>query len=149
MAALRRLMQAALRGDRPGIGAAAAEVGYLGEGDVGAYRDAVAQLIYLAAEPARTVGPFDFGATDIARRVSEQVLTLRLDHRYGRLPPPEVLFLHRKLGGMYLLSQRLRTCVDLGALLERHTGAQLGERLDDPVPQVSPGALLQAPSARS
>jgi hypothetical protein len=31
-----------------------------------------------------------------------------------------VLFLHRKLGGMYLLSQRLRARVDLGALLERH-----------------------------
>ena len=149
MAALRRLMQAALRGDRHGIGAAAAEVGYLGQGDEGAYRDAVVQLIYLAAEPARTAGPFDFGATDIARRVSEQVLTLRLDHRYGRLPPPEVLFLHRKLGGMYLLSQRLRARVDFGGLLERHAGAQPGERLDDPVPQVSPGALLQAPSARS
>jgi len=149
MAALGRLMQAALRGDRPGIGAAAAEVGYLGDGDVGAYRDAVVQLIYLAAEPARTAGPFDFGATDIARRVSEQVLTLRLDHRYGRLPPPEVLFLHRKLGGMYLLSQRLRARVDFGGLLERHAGAQPGERLDDPVPQVSPAAVLQAPSARS
>jgi hypothetical protein len=112
-------MQAALRGDRDGIGAAAAEVGYLGEADDGAYRDAIVQLIYLAAEPARTAGPFDFGDTDIARRVSEQVLTLRLDHRYGRLPPPDVLFLHRKLGGMYLLSQRLRARVDLGALLER------------------------------
>jgi predicted unusual protein kinase regulating ubiquinone biosynthesis (AarF/ABC1/UbiB family) len=149
MAALGRLMQAALRGDRPAIGAAAAEVGYLGEGDVGAYRDAVVQLIYLAAEPARTAGPFDFGTTDIARRVSEQVLTLRLDHRYGRLPPPDVLFLHRKLGGMYLLAQRLRARVDLGALLERHAGAQAGERLDDPVPQVSPAAVPQATSARS
>jgi hypothetical protein len=141
-------MPAALRGDRHGIGAAATEVGYLGEGDEGAYRDAVVQLIYLAAEPARTAGPFDFGATDIARRVSEQVLTLRLDHRYGRLPPPDVLFLHRKLGGMYLLAQRLRARVDLGALLERHTGAQLGERLDDPAPQVSPTAKPQTPSAR-
>jgi hypothetical protein len=62
---------------------------------------------------------------------------------------PEVLFLHRKLGGMYLLSQRLRARVDLGALLERHAGAQPGKRLDDPVPQASPAPLLQAPSARS
>ena len=147
--AFRRLLRAALVGDRPATGAAATDVGYLAPGDDGAYRDAVGQLIYLAAEPARTVGPFDFGATDIARRVSEQVLTLRLDHRYGRLPPPEVLFLHRKLGGMYLLSQRLHARVDLGALLERHAGAQLGERLDDAVPQASPAELLQAPSARS
>jgi hypothetical protein len=50
---------------------------------------------------------------------------------------------------MYLLSQRLHARVDLGALLERHAGAQLGERLDDAVPQASPAKLLQAPSARS
>jgi hypothetical protein len=135
MAALRRLMRAALRGDRPGIGAAATEVGYLGQGDDGAYRDAVVELIHLAAEPARASGPFDFGTTDIARRVSEQVLTLRLDHRYGQLPPPEVLFLHRKLGGMYLLSQRLRARVDLGALLERHAGTPSGQGLVEAVPQ--------------
>jgi len=118
--AFRRLLHAALTGDRAGIGAAATEVGYLGAGDDGAYREAVVDLIGLAAEPARAAGLFDFGATDLARRVSEQVLVLRLDHRYGRLPPPDVLFLHRKLGGMYLLSQRLRARVDLAGLLSRH-----------------------------
>lgn len=118
--AFRRLLHAALAGDRAGIGAAATEVGYLGTGDDGAYREAVVDLIGLAAEPARATGLFDFGTTDLARRVSEQVLMLRLDHRYGRLPPPDVLFLHRKLGGMYLLSQRLRARVDLAGLLSRH-----------------------------
>jgi predicted unusual protein kinase regulating ubiquinone biosynthesis (AarF/ABC1/UbiB family) len=118
--AFRRLLRAALAGDRTGIGAAATEVGYLGAGDDGAYREAVIDLIGLAAEPARAGVLFDFGTTDLARRVSEQVLVLRLDHRYGRLPPPDVLFLHRKLGGMYLLSQRLRARVDLAGLLSRH-----------------------------
>jgi hypothetical protein len=149
MAALRRLMRAARRGDRHGIGVAAAEVGYLGTEDQGAYRDAVVQLIHLAAEPARTVGPFDFGTTDIARRVSEQVLTLRLDHRYGRLPPPDVLFLHRKLGGMHLLSQRLRARVDLGALLERHAAEQPGDRPDDAFWQDRRTPPLQPHGARS
>jgi predicted unusual protein kinase regulating ubiquinone biosynthesis (AarF/ABC1/UbiB family) len=118
--AFRRLLRAALAGDRTGIGAAATEVGYLGAGDDGAYREAVIDLIGIAAEPARAGVRFDFGTTDLARRVSEQVLVLRLDHRYGRLPPPDVLFLHRKLGGMYLLSQRLRARVDLAGLLSRH-----------------------------
>jgi len=122
--AFRRLLSAALHGDRQGIGAAATEVGYLGAGDDGAYRDAVIALIHLAAEPARAEGSFDFGTTDIARRVSEQVLTLRLDHRYGQLPPPDVLFLHRKLGGMYLLSQRLRARVDLAGLVARHAAGE-------------------------
>jgi hypothetical protein len=42
------------------------------------------------------------------------------NYRYGRLPPPDVLFLHRKLGGMCLLSQRLRARVDLHGLLSAH-----------------------------
>jgi predicted unusual protein kinase regulating ubiquinone biosynthesis (AarF/ABC1/UbiB family) len=120
IAAFRRLLRAAIAGEREAAGAAATAVGYLGTGDDGAYREAVIDLVQLAAEPARSSEPFDFGTTDLARRVSEQVLTLRLDHRSGQLPPPDVLFLHRKLGGTYLLSQRLRARVDLRALVARH-----------------------------
>ncbi len=124
--ALSRLLCATLDVDRTGVAAAAVEVGYLGAGDDGAYREAVVDLLCLAAEPARVGGPYAFGTSDLARRVSEQVLTLRLDHRAGRLPPPDVLFLHRKLGGMYLLSQRLRARVDLAALVARHAAPQRG-----------------------
>jgi predicted unusual protein kinase regulating ubiquinone biosynthesis (AarF/ABC1/UbiB family) len=120
IASFRRLLRAAIAGEREAAGAAATAVGYLGTSDDGAYRDAVVDLVQLAAEPARSPEPFDFGTTDLARRVSEQVLTLRLDHRSGQLPPPDVLFLHRKLGGTYLLSQRLRARVDLRALVARH-----------------------------
>ena len=35
-------------------------------------------------------------------------MELRLKERFGRLPPPAMLFLHRKLGGLYLLFSHLR-----------------------------------------
>ena len=35
----------------------------------------------------------------------------------AEMPPPEILFLHRKIGGLYLLLSRLRARVDLDALI--------------------------------
>jgi hypothetical protein len=33
---------------------------------------------------------------------------MRIQKKFARIPPTEILFLHRKLGGLYLLFQRLR-----------------------------------------
>ncbi|MFY9975187.1 MAG: hypothetical protein WAK53_13080, partial [Chromatiaceae bacterium] len=62
-------------------------------------------------------GDYAFGHSDLARRVSDMVIGLRLREGFGRLPPPEVLFLHRKLGGLYLLLSRLRATLPVGRLL--------------------------------
>jgi hypothetical protein len=40
--------------------------------------------------------------------------------KYARLPPVDILFLHRKLGGLYLLLSRLRAQLPVRALLETH-----------------------------
>jgi hypothetical protein len=45
------------------------------------------------------------------------LIDLRLREGFGRLPPPEVLFLHRKLGGLYLLLSRLRATLPVSRLL--------------------------------
>jgi hypothetical protein len=72
----------------------------------------------LAVEPARAGGPFDFGRSDLAYRMAEEVRRLRLDQNVWRVPPPDILFLHRKLGGMYLICARLGARVDVGRLTE-------------------------------
>jgi hypothetical protein len=115
---LRRLLAAAIRGDPQELMQSAHAVGYVGEGDPGVYRSTIAALLKAAAEPALAKGPYDFGGSSLARRMSDQVLSLRLESRMWRMPPPDVLFLHRKLGGMYLLCARLSACVDVGRLVE-------------------------------
>ena len=69
-------------------------------------------------EPARRTGPYDFSTTDLASRMSDKVINLRLEQRYWHLPPVEILLLHRKLGGLYLTASRLRARVDVKALVE-------------------------------
>jgi predicted unusual protein kinase regulating ubiquinone biosynthesis (AarF/ABC1/UbiB family) len=118
-AALRALLSVTLADREAGIQDAAIAVGYLGADDPPAMRDGVLGLIKTAAEPARHPGSFDFSTADLSERLSEQVLLLRLERGFGRLPPPDVLYLHRKLGGLYLLCKRLRARVPVSELIRQ------------------------------
>lgn len=114
----RRLLAAGIRGERDALMASAEAVGYVGQADPDLYRSAISALIKAAAEPARALGGYDFGRSSLARRMSEQVVRLRVENRMWRMPPPEVLFLHRKLAGIYLLCTRLSASVDVRRLAE-------------------------------
>jgi predicted unusual protein kinase regulating ubiquinone biosynthesis (AarF/ABC1/UbiB family) len=126
--ALCDLLRAGVDGDDRDLAQAAEGVGYLAPGDPAAYRSGVVTLLRAVTEPARTAGDFDFGRTDLARRMSDLLIRLRLEEKFGRLPPPEVLFLHRKLGGTYLLLARLGARVPVRDLITPYL--QAGERAE-------------------
>jgi predicted unusual protein kinase regulating ubiquinone biosynthesis (AarF/ABC1/UbiB family) len=109
--AFAQLMRAAIEGDDQDLVDAAIEVGYLAAGDPPAYRDGILSLLRAVVEPVRSRRDYDFGRSDLARRIGDTVLELRLRERFTRMPPPDVLFLHRKLGGLYLLFSRLGACI--------------------------------------
>ncbi|MES9994159.1 MAG: AarF/ABC1/UbiB kinase family protein [Candidatus Thiodiazotropha sp.] len=111
--ALMQLFSACLEGDDGDIIAAAKQVGYLGDDDPADYRSFVLQLLRAATEPARCRSNYDFASSDLPQRMAEIVLELRLKNRYNRLPPMDILFLHRKLGGLYLLFSRLQAKIDV------------------------------------
>ena len=114
---LRQLLAAAMSGDRSAVEKAAAAAGYLTLSDPPSYRAAVTTLIIDAGEPARRAGQFDFAGSELARRMSEKVLQMHVEQQHWRVPPPDVLFLHRKLGGLYSLCARLRARVDVRSLM--------------------------------
>lgn len=63
---------------------------------------------------------FDFARTDLIQRLREKGMELAAS---GYVPPPmpmDVLYLQRKLGGMFLLAARLRSVLPLGAMLRDH-----------------------------
>ena len=70
-----------------------------------------------AAEPARHPGQFDFARSDLSERISHQAVSLRIEQGFGRVPPPDILYLHRKLGGLYLLLKRLSARVPVSDLI--------------------------------
>jgi predicted unusual protein kinase regulating ubiquinone biosynthesis (AarF/ABC1/UbiB family) len=116
-AAFRDLLLAALAGDEAWIERAAIAMGYLGPEDPPAYRAGMVDMVRDATEPARADGGYHFGRSDLARRISEKAIDLRVKERFGRLPPPAMLFLHRKLGGLYLLFSHLRAEIRVRELI--------------------------------
>lgn len=118
--AFRQLMQAGIDEDDTALEMAAQRVGYLGQGDDSHLREAMLKLLRMATEPARTLDVYDFGRSDLAERMSRVVVELRMQSRVWRLPPPDILFLHRKLGGMYMLCSKLQARVRVKDLAKKY-----------------------------
>ncbi len=123
-AELSALLQAALARDLPGIVEQATRVGYLRSDDDFNFRMAIADLIQTAAEPAMVQGRYDFGASDLSRRLTDKLMYLRGLHGSQTIPPVDVLFLHRKLAGIYLLCARVGARIDVRACLEANLASR-------------------------
>ncbi len=71
----------------------------------------------LSCEPIRHRGRFDFGRTELADSARELGLELAFGKGFFRPPPPVCIFLHRKVGGIYLVCAQLGAKVDCRKLL--------------------------------
>jgi len=118
--AYRQLLGAGMRGDRASMSAALHSIGYFRNDIPDSHSHAVISLFHEAMEPARLSGCYDFGGSDLSARLYDSGLALSLKQGYWHTPPADALFLHRKLGGLYLLAARLGARVDVRSILERH-----------------------------
>jgi len=118
--AYRGLLEAAVREDHAAMSESAQAIGYFKKDIHAQQRATVMELFVLATEPARTRGRFDFGASDLAIRIRDAGMALSFEQGYWHTPPADAVFLHRKLGGLYLLAARLRAKVDVRIILERY-----------------------------
>jgi predicted unusual protein kinase regulating ubiquinone biosynthesis (AarF/ABC1/UbiB family) len=114
----RRISAAIVAGDRRRVRELAIEIGYVGDGEADAAIEAAVDVIMLVCEPLRHRGAYDFGASDLPARARELGLDLAFRHGLLRAPPPETLFLHRKLAGAYLLCARIGARVNVRSLIE-------------------------------
>mgnify|MGYP001141102848 CR=1 FL=1 len=116
-AQVRDLIAAASAGEPAGVAAAAETAGYLLATDTPARRQAVTDLFMLVGEPARHPGAYDFGRSDLTARLRESSYALGFSEGHWRVPPADLIFLHRKLAGLFLLCARLGARVDVGRLM--------------------------------
>ena len=117
--AYRSLIKAAIAGNETRLVAAAEKVGYaMGEEDTD-YRELVLSLFLLALEPVKEDAPYDFAASDMARRMSEMGEDVTDYRDFWQVPPTEAVYFHRKLGGMFLLASRLKARVNVHALVKQ------------------------------
>ena len=115
----RAMMSAAMTGDRDAMQQAGLAIGYFDDRTQPRHQAAVLDMFELALEPLRKPGDFDFGATDMAQRLRDAGMALGLDRDFWHIPPIDTLFLHRKLGGLYLLAARLKARVNVQQLVRQ------------------------------
>lgn len=107
------VMKAAQAGSRSAMDAAARQIGYFDSTTQAHHRKLVLDLMEMACEPLCIKGAFDFGNTDLAARIRDKGFELGEDRQFWHAPPIDCLFIHRKLGGLFLLVTRLKARVDV------------------------------------
>jgi len=113
----RALLSAGLDNERKAIRTAMLKIGYFGEKTPAMQRELIIRMFQTAMVPLRQPTPFDFKASDLLERLRAMGQTIGTDRDLMHVPPAETLFLHRKIGGMYLLAAKLRARADLGRIV--------------------------------
>jgi predicted unusual protein kinase regulating ubiquinone biosynthesis (AarF/ABC1/UbiB family) len=112
-----RICRAMIDLDRDEIREAAVAIGYLSGQESDEHADGLADLILLVGEPLRHEGVYDFGRSRLASRARDAGFDLVFRRGFLRAPPPETIFLHRKLAGTFFLCAHIRARVDARALV--------------------------------
>ncbi|HTO68827.1 MAG TPA: AarF/ABC1/UbiB kinase family protein [Myxococcota bacterium] len=117
----RELIAATVAGERTEVEERGRELGLLRGDESAEACAAFAELSLRVAEPLAHRGPYDFAGTHLAREVRD--LGVEAYTRRGlHAPPTELIFLHRKLAGTYLLLAHIGARVDCARMFEEFAG---------------------------
>jgi predicted unusual protein kinase regulating ubiquinone biosynthesis (AarF/ABC1/UbiB family) len=92
---------------------AAMAIGLIDDSHSEAQVTAVINIGMEACEAIRSDEPYDFGNSDLVTRLHDKGVALTMEHNFWHTPPADALFIHRKLGGLFLLAKRLSARVDM------------------------------------
>lgn len=122
----RALLASGLAGDDAALLGAMAGIGILPPNAPAALRDTILAMARDGFAPLRMDGPFDFGGGGLAGNLKDQSQALIGQREHFTAPPPDILFIQRKIAGMYLLAARLKARVDVAALVRPYTSGATG-----------------------
>jgi len=96
----------------------AESIGYLDAGNSDEHAERILDMIRLVCEPIRYDKIYDFGTSDLFARGRDAGMEMMLgDMSEYKVPPPETMFLHRKLVGSYMLCHRIGARINVQKLV--------------------------------
>ena len=119
----RTLAQVALEGGAEATRRAMMRIGYFGPATAAHHQTLIQSMFDLAMTPLRQPSPFDFGQSEVLERLHQMGLAIGSDRDLAHVPPAATLFLHRKIGGMYLMAAKLRAHVALRPMVKAYCGS--------------------------
>lgn len=114
----KRLLRAVSDDNKDDIVLAADRLGYKASEANQAYRDFIVQIFRIALEPIAQPGLYDFKQSKLSDRLSELSNEGYSYKEFWQTPPTDILYLHRKIGGMFMLATRLGARVNTHAIVE-------------------------------
>ena len=114
----RDLLRAGLAGDPDARRTAMIDIGFFAADTQAKHQDQILNMFAMAMQPLQEGGTFDFARTDLAGRMREAGMELASERDFWHIPPMDTLYVQRKMGGIYLLANRLKARIDLSPLIE-------------------------------
>lgn len=120
VADLRDFIAAGLCGDDERVETLARRMGMLSGADRADHQAAILSMIAMVFSELRAAPVFDFAQSDLARRLQDSAMAMA-ETGYAPSPlPMDLLYLQRKVAGMFLLARRLQARVPVQHLLRDH-----------------------------
>ncbi|EPX6946834.1 ABC1 kinase family protein [Vibrio alginolyticus] len=113
----RQAFASVVNNDEQGLNDALEQIGFFSQTILPDQRQAILDLVKMACEPMLVDEPYDFKASGLAQELREAGTILSMEQEYWHTPPADALFLHRKIGGMYLLAARIGAKVNIRQLV--------------------------------
>lgn len=98
---------------------AAIDIGLMSQSLATELQDFIVEMCFEACEPIRHEGCYDFGTSDLTKRLHDKGMSLSNNEAFWHVPPANSVFLHRKLGGVFLLTSNLKAQVNMRAVATR------------------------------
>ncbi|ELB2831359.1 MULTISPECIES: ABC1 kinase family protein [Vibrio] len=114
----RQAFASVVNNDEQGLNDALEQIGFFSQTILPDQLQAILDLVKMACEPMLVDEPYDFKASGLAQKLREAGTILSMEQEYWHTPPADALFLHRKIGGMYLLAARIGAKVNIRQLVQ-------------------------------
>ncbi|WP_435806159.1 ABC1 kinase family protein [Shewanella psychromarinicola] len=119
------LMLGAADEDKTKMTAAAKQIGFFQDQIDPAQQRLIIDIFYQACEPLRFDGDYDFGESNLAKRITQAGKAMSTQQNEWHTPPTDAIFIHRKLAGMYLLAAKLNAKVNVATLFSVYQTSNL------------------------
>ena len=113
-----KVLRAALADDPQAMKQAALEAGFIGQTVIDRHGPLVDRMVEIIAQQGARLDSFDFGDRAFVSTLRDEGMVMAQDRSSWHLPPPEMLFLQRKISGTALLAARLKARVAIRPMVE-------------------------------
>lgn len=118
-AAYRNLIEAGLARDPERVLQATLDADFMSPHAAKAHRERVDRMISIIVDQMARDAPFDFGDRSFVPLLRDEGMAIAEDKQAWHVPPPETLFVQRKVSGTALLGARLKAVVNVREIVER------------------------------